>query len=125
MIIIGPAGAGKGTQAPKLRDELCICHRATGDMLRAAVAAKTELGLKAKDIMAAGKLVPDDLVVGLIRDQFSQPECSRGILLDGFPRNQAQAEALDGMLKSNGKTLDKVIELQVDEGVLVERISGR
>ena len=89
IILVGPAGAGKGTQGPRLRDELCICHRATGDMLRAAVAAKTELGLKAKDIMAAGKLVPDELVVGLIKDQFNQPECSRGILLDGFPRNQA------------------------------------
>ena len=87
IILVGPAGAGKGTQAPKLRDELCICHRATGDMLRAAVAAKTELGLKAKDIMAAGKLVPDELVIGLIKDQFSQPACARGILLDGFPRN--------------------------------------
>ena len=95
IILVGPAGAGKGTQAPNIRNFLCLCHRATGDMLRAAVDAKTELGLKAKDIMAAGKLVPDDLVIGLIRDQFTQPECSRGIILDGFPRTTAQAEALD------------------------------
>ena len=125
IILVGPAGAGKGTQAPNIRNDLCLCHRATGDMLRAAVDAKTELGLKAKDIMAAGKLVPDDLVIGLIKDQFTLPECARGIILDGFPRTTAQAEALDRMLKENGKSLDKVLEFKVDDKVLVERISGR
>jgi len=94
-------------------------------MLRAAVEAKTELGLKAKDIMAAGKLVPDELVIGLIKDQFNQPECKRGIILDGFPRTTGQAEALDKMFKESGRTLDKVLEFKVDDNILVERISGR
>lgn len=125
IILVGPAGAGKGTQAPNLRNELCICHRATGDMLRAAVEAKTDLGLKAKDIMAAGKLVPDELVIGLIKDQFNQPECKRGIILDGFPRTTGQAEALDHMFKESGRTLDRVLEFKVDDNVLVDRISGR
>ena len=125
VILVGPPGAGKGTHGPTLSDHLCICHRATGDMLRAAVSAGSELGKKAKDIMAKGQLVPDDLVIGLIKDLWSEPECERGILLDGFPRTTAQAEALDRMFKDNGKSVDRVVEFAVDEEVLAERIVGR
>jgi len=88
VIMIGPPGSGKGTQGPKIKDDLCICHLATGDMLRAAVKAGTELGKTADGIMKRGELVPDDLVVGLIKDNLSEPECERGVLLDGFPRTQ-------------------------------------
>jgi adenylate kinase len=125
MILIGPAGSGKGTQAPEIRDTLCLCHLATGDMLRDAVAAGTELGKKAAGIMAAGELVPDELVIGLIEDNLKNPECERGVLLDGFPRTAVQAEKLDQMFKSNKMNLDKVLEFKVDENVLIERVEGR
>lgn len=125
MILIGPAGAGKGTQAPKIKDDLCLCHLATGDMLRDAVAAGTPLGKKAKDIMAAGELVPDELVIGLIENNLSNPECERGVLLDGFPRTDVQAEKLDQMFASKKMSIDKVLEFKVDESVLVERVEGR
>ncbi len=95
IVLIGPAGSGKGTQAPSIKDNLCLCHLATGDMLRDAVTAGTELGKKAKSIMEAGQLVPDELVIGLISDNLKNPECARGVLLDGFPRTTAQAEKLD------------------------------
>ncbi len=101
-MLIGPPGSGKGTQAPRIRDDLCLCHLATGDMLRDAIAAGTELGLKAKSIMDRGELVPDEVVIGLIDDASKNPECERGLLLDGFPRTAVQAEKLDSMLGSRG-----------------------
>lgn len=98
IVLIGPPGSGKGTQAPVIKDDLCLCHLATGDMLRDAVAAGTELGRKAKEIMDRGELVSDEIVIGLIDDAMRQPECERGVLLDGFPRTAVQAEKLDSML---------------------------
>ena len=95
VVLIGPPGSGKGTQAPRIKDDLCLCHLATGDMLRDAVAQGTELGRKAKEIMDRGELVPDELVIGLIDNAMAQPECERGLLLDGFPRTGVQAEKLD------------------------------
>ena len=125
VIMVGPPGSGKGTQGPKIKDDLCICHLATGDMLRDAVAAGTELGKKADGIMKRGELVPDDLVVGLIENNLSNPECERGVLLDGFPRTVAQAEKLDSMFQSKNMNIDRVLEFNVDENVLAERIEGR
>jgi len=125
VIMVGPPGSGKGTQGPTIRDDLCICHLATGDMLRDAVAKGTELGQKAKGVMARGELVSDELVIGLFEDNMHQPQCERGMLLDGFPRTTVQAEKLDEMFKKQGKTVDKVIEFKVDDEVLVERIEGR
>ena len=125
VIMVGPPGAGKGTQGPYIKDDLCICHLATGDLLRDAVAKGTPLGKKAKGIMASGGLVDDELVIGLFKDQMNQPECERGMLLDGFPRTTVQAEKLDAMFKEQGKTIDKVIEFKVDDEVLIERIEGR
>ncbi len=124
IILLGPPGAGKGTQSDHLRDAYGLTKLATGDMLREAVAAGTELGKKAKDIMAAGQLVSDDIMIGIIRDAI-RAASDKGFILDGFPRTVPQAEALDAMLKEEGKTLDHVIELKVDDGALVERISGR
>lgn len=95
LLLIGPPGSGKGTQAPVLKDELCLCHLATGDLLRDAVAQGTELGKQAKQIMEKGELVPDELVIGLIKDSMERPECERGMILDGFPRTVVQAEKLD------------------------------
>lgn len=125
IILIGPAGSGKGTQAPNIKDNLCLCHLATGDMLRDAVTAKTDLGKKAESIMAAGQLVPDELVIGLIEDNLKNPECERGVLLDGFPRTTAQAEKLDEMFAHHNMKIDRVLEFNVDESVLVQRIEGR
>lgn len=125
VIMVGPPGSGKGTQGPKIKDDLCICHLATGDMLRDAVAAGTELGKQADGIMKRGELVPDDLVVGLIENNLSNPECERGVLLDGFPRTVAQAEKLDSMFQSKKMNIDRVLEFNVDENVLAERIEGR
>ena len=125
IIMVGPPGAGKGTQGPIIRDELCLCHLATGDLLREAVAAGTELGKQAKDVMARGELVSDELVIGLFKEQMGNPECERGMLLDGFPRTTVQAEKLDSMFKAEGKKIDKVIEFKVNDDVLVERIEGR
>ena len=125
IVLIGPAGSGKGTQAPNIKDNLCLCHLATGDMLRDAVAAGTELGKKAKGLMEAGQLVPDELVIGLIADNLKNPECQRGVLLDGFPRTTAQAEKLDLMFKEHKMHIDRVLEFNVDESVLVQRVEGR
>jgi adenylate kinase len=125
IVLIGPPGSGKGTQAPRIRDELCLCHLSTGDMLRDAVEAGTELGKKAKAIMDRGELVPDELVIGLIDNASKSAECDRGLLLDGFPRTAVQAEKLDNMLKEKGTTIHKAIEFKVNDDILIERVEGR
>ena len=125
LILLGPPGAGKGTQALRLVDKYKIVQLSTGDMLRAAVAAGTEVGLRAKSLMEAGQLVPDEVVVAIIADRIGQPDAKNGFVLDGFPRTVPQAEALDKLLAARNMTLDAVIELKVDEGILVKRIENR
>ncbi|KAF2274283.1 adenylate kinase 1 [Westerdykella ornata] len=126
MILIGPPGAGKGTQAPKIKEKFCVCHLATGDMLRAQVAKKTPLGREAKKIMDAGGLVSDEIVVNMIKSELdNNTECRNGFILDGFPRTVTQAEKLDEMLAASRKPLQHAIELKIDDALLVSRITGR
>ena len=125
LMLLGPPGAGKGTQAKEIAARYGLIQLSTGDMLRAAVASGSDLGKKAKGIMEKGELVPDSLMVGLIQDRIAQPDAAKGFILDGFPRTQAQAEALDRMLTASGAKLDRVVEMEVDEAALTERIVGR
>jgi adenylate kinase len=125
LILLGPPGAGKGTQAQRLVAKHGIVQLSTGDMLRAAVKAETTVGLKVKDIMDRGDLCPDEIVVAIIGDRIDEPDAKNGFILDGFPRTVAQAESLEGMLHEKGMELDAVIELQVDEGILIKRIESR
>ncbi|CAH1666651.1 adenylate kinase [Chelatococcus asaccharovorans] len=125
LILLGPPGAGKGTQAARLVERHGIPQLSTGDMLRAAVAARTPIGLQAKELMDQGSLVPDDLVVSIVASRIEEPDARNGFILDGFPRTVGQAEALDRMLEDKGMQLDAIIELKVDEGILVDRIVKR
>jgi adenylate kinase len=125
LILLGPPGAGKGTQAQRLVAKHGIVQLSTGDMLRAAVAAGTPVGRQVKDIMDRGELCPDDIVVAIISDRIDQPDAKNGFVLDGFPRTVAQAEALERMLREKGLALDGVVELKVDEGQLIRRIESR
>lgn len=125
LILLGPPGAGKGTQAEYLHQSLGFAKLSTGDMLRAAAASGSELGAQVKAIMAAGALVPDEIMIRLIRERIREEDCRKGFILDGFPRTIPQAEALDAMLAAEGKRLSCVIELKVDAAALIERIAGR
>jgi adenylate kinase len=125
LLLLGPPGSGKGTQAQRLVQRYGIVQLSTGEMLRAAVAAETPVGLKAKDIMANGGLVPDDVVVGIISDRIDQPDAAAGFILAGFPRTVPQAEALDELLKQTHMKLDSVVELRVNESALIDRVETR
>ena len=125
IILLGPPGAGKGTQASRLERDRKMVQLSTGDMLRSAVKAGTEIGRMADEIMKAGKLFPDDLMSKILGDRLDQPDTANGVIFDGYPRTQTQAESLDTLLAERGRTLDHVIELVVDEEALVDRITGR
>ncbi|KAL4912176.1 adenylate kinase [Aspergillus aurantiobrunneus] len=126
LILMGPPGAGKGTQAPRIKEKYCVCHLATGDMLRSQVAKKTELGREAKKIMDQGGLVSDEIMVNMIKSELEgNQECKNGFILDGFPRTVAQAERLDEMLVARNQKLQHAIELKIDDALLVARITGR
>lgn len=126
MVLIGPPGAGKGTQAPNISNKYCICHLATGDMLRSQVARQTELGKAAKKIMDQGALVSDEIMVNMIKDELSNnKECQEGFILDGFPRTVPQAEKLDAMLNERKQAIDHAVELKIPDALLISRITGR
>ncbi|MGO6882998.1 adenylate kinase [Rhizobium ruizarguesonis] len=125
IVLLGPPGAGKGTQAQYLVDTYAIPHLSTGDMLRSAVADQTETGKKAEALMAAGQLVPDDIVTGIVAERLAQSDCRAGFILDGFPRTIGQAQELHKVLRSNAAPIDVVISLQVDEGALGDRVEKR
>jgi adenylate kinase len=125
LVLMGLPGAGKGTQADKIVVKYNIPHISTGDMFRAAIKGETELGLKAKSFMDKGELVPDEVTIGIVRERLSKDDCGKGFLLDGFPRTVAQAEALDTMLTDLGKKIDFVINIDVDQSILMERLTGR
>ena len=125
VIFLGPPGGGKGTQAPRLNDEYCWCTLSTGDMLRDNVSRGTDLGKKAKDVMDRGDLVSDELIIDMIKDKMSAPECARGFVLDGFPRTMVQAQKLDEILAKDNKNIDKVFEFDIKDELLSERITGR
>lgn len=125
LILVGPPGAGKGTQASRLIEALGISHISSGDMLRAAVKAGTALGKQADDFMKAGQLVPDDVVIGMILERIAAPDCQRGFMLDGFPRTRPQAEALERSLHAAGVVLDAVVLIEVPDALIVERVTGR
>jgi len=125
IVLLGPPGAGKGTQAQRLVEKHGLIQLSTGDMLRAAVAAETPVGLQAKAVMDTGGLVSDEIVIGIVSDRIDEPDCANGFILDGFPRTVAQAEALDRLLGEKGTSLDAVIEVVVDEGILVSRMENR
>jgi len=125
LVLLGAPGSGKGTQAARLKDHLQVPHISTGDLLRAEVAAGSRLGLEAKGVMARGELVSDAILLGMLEDRFSRPDTTNGFILDGYPRNLAQAGALDGLLAKIGQPLDAVVQLDVGTDLLVERIAGR
>lgn len=125
LVLLGPPGSGKGTQATRLKEQLQIPHISTGDLLRAEVAAGTELGLQAKEVMARGDLVSDDILLGMLESRLGRDDVAKGFILDGYPRNVAQANALDGLLAKIGQPLDAVVQLDVATELLVERIAGR
>ena len=125
LILLGPPGAGKGTQAKKLKEKFNIPQVSTGDILRNAIKNKTELGTKAKQFMDEGNLVPDEIVVGLIKQRIIEPDCKEGFILDGFPRNIAQAEQLSETLSNLNQSIDSVVEIEVDADMLVDRLTGR
>jgi len=125
IVFLGPPGAGKGTQAKKIVEKFGIPQISTGDMLREAVKEGTELGKKAKEYMDKGALVPDEVVIGIVKERLARPDCDKGFILDGFPRTIPQAEALDRVVEELGKTINYVIALEVDDDELIERLSGR
>ena len=125
VILFGPPAAGKGTQAARMKERYTLAHLSTGDMLRAAIAAGTDVGKRAKAIVDSGKLVPDDVVIGIIADRIGQEDCKNGFILDGFPRTIAQAQALDTLLTGRKLQVDVVLEIKVDEAALIKRVENR